>query len=126
MNPTPGVLATSEAATREPDERQAVGQPFGLLHEVGHQNDGDAALFEALDQAPGLAPGVRVEPGRQLVEDGDLGPPQEGHRDRQPLPLATRRGITTICAYINWPSRNTAPPMKPTSSATPVSFNMGD
>ena len=42
----------------------------------------------ALDELPRVAAGLRVEPGRQLVEDGDLRVADEGERDRQPLLLA--------------------------------------
>ena len=55
---------------------------------MGDQEDGDAALADALDQVPGVAASLRVEPGRELVEDGDLGVADERERDREPLLLA--------------------------------------
>ncbi len=73
------------------DDGDPVGEPLGLLHEVGHQDDGHAAVADALDQVPGVTPGLRVEPGRQLVEDGDARVADEGQRDRQPLLLPARQ-----------------------------------
>jgi hypothetical protein len=47
----------------------------------------DPAVAHLLDHVPGVAPGVRVEAGRHLVEHGDLGLADEGERDRQALLL---------------------------------------
>ena len=68
-----------------------VGEVLGLLHEVGHEQDGHAAVADRLDDAPRLAAGVRIEARRQLVEDGDPRPPDERERDRQALLLAARQ-----------------------------------
>jgi hypothetical protein len=70
------------------DERHAVAQGFGLIHEVGDEDHGDATLPHALDERPGLPPGLGIEPGGQLVQDGDLGVPHQRERDGQPLFLA--------------------------------------
>ena len=64
-----------------------IGEVLGLLHEVGHEQDGHAAVADRLDDAPRLPAGVRVEAGRELVEDRDLGLPHERERDGQPLLL---------------------------------------
>ena len=62
------------------DQRHAVAQPFGFLHEVGHQQDRHPAVAHALDELPGVAAGLRVKPGRHLVEHCDLRP--AGRRPR--------------------------------------------
>ncbi len=83
-----GVSRAHEAA--RVDQRDAVGQALGLLHEVGHQDDRHAAGPDVLDELPRVAPGLRVEAGRELVEDRDLRVADERERDREPLLLAAR------------------------------------
>ena len=73
------------------DDGEPVGEALGLFHEVGDEDDGHAAVADALDQVPGVAPGLRVEAGRQLVEDRDPRVPDERERDRQPLLLTARQ-----------------------------------
>ena len=73
------------------EDRDAVGEALRLLHEVGHEEDRHAAVADRLDEPPCLAPGMRVEAGRQLVEDGDLRPADQREGDRQPLLLAARQ-----------------------------------
>ena len=51
----------------------AVAEVLRLLHEVGHENHGDALPAERLDQFPGLAPRLWIEPGRQFVKDREFG-----------------------------------------------------
>jgi hypothetical protein len=57
---------------------------------VRDQQDRDTPVPDPLDQVPGVAPRVPVEPGGQLVEDRDLGVADQGERDREPLLLAAR------------------------------------
>ena len=54
------------------DERHPITEPFGLLHEVGDEEDRDPAVAHAFDQFPRLAPRRRIEARRQLVQDRDL------------------------------------------------------
>jgi hypothetical protein len=75
-------------STREVEQRQAVAQPLGLLHQVGDQHHGDAPVPDLLDELPGAAARVRVQAGGELVEHGDLGVPDQRQRDGQPLLLA--------------------------------------
>ncbi len=70
------------------DHRYPVAQPLGLLHEVGDQQHGDAAGADALDQRPGVAPGLRVQALGQLVQHGDPRAADQGQGDGQPLALA--------------------------------------
>jgi hypothetical protein len=80
------------------DQRHPVAQPLGFLHEVRHQDDSHATATHALDELPGVAAGLGVEPGRHLVEHRDLRPADERERDRQPLPLAARQRPVVIVA----------------------------
>jgi len=70
------------------DQRHPVAQPLGLLHEVGDEHDRDAPVAHALDQLPGVPPGLRVQAGGQLVQHRHAWVADEGQRDRQPLLLA--------------------------------------
>jgi hypothetical protein len=84
------------ALTRPAGESSATTSPWSitatrsqsrdsLLHEVGDQHDRDAGVADRLDQVPGVAAGLRVEPGGELVEDRDARAADERERDRQPL-----------------------------------------
>src|SRR5262245_7127884 len=73
-----------------PHDREAVTEALGLIHEVGDQHDRDASLADGADQLPRIAAGLRVESGGQLVEYRDLGPADEGERDREALLLTAR------------------------------------
>jgi len=73
---------------RARDQGHPVAEPFGFLHEVGDQHDRDPPVTHALDQLPGVPPGLRVQAGGELVEDRYLGRPEKGQRDREPLLLA--------------------------------------
>ena len=63
------------------DQRHAVTQSLGLLHEVGHEHDRHAAGAYPLDQPPRVAAGLRVKAGGELVEHGDLGPADQREHD---------------------------------------------
>ena len=72
-------------------DRQPVAEVVGLLHVVGRQEDRLALLPEPLDEVPQRPPGGRVETGRRLVEEDDLGVVDQGEGDRQALALAARQ-----------------------------------
>jgi hypothetical protein len=82
------------------EQRQAVAEPLGLLHEVRDQHHGHAPVADALDEVPGVTTRVRVQPGGQLVQDGDLRVADQRQRDRQPLLLAAGElgepGVTLV------------------------------
>ena len=73
------------------DDRDPVGEALRLVHEVGHEDDRDAPRPDVLDELPRVAASLRVEAGRQLVEDRDPRVADEGQRDRQALLLAARQ-----------------------------------
>ena len=50
---------------------EPVAQLLGLVHVVGRQDEGHAALLEPVQPVPEQVPGLRVEPGRRLVEEQD-------------------------------------------------------
>ena len=70
------------------DDGDAIGEPLRLLHQVRHEDDGDAAAADRLDEVPRVAARLRVESGRQLVEDRDPWLTDEREGDRQALLLA--------------------------------------
>jgi hypothetical protein len=80
------------------EHHDVVGEPLGLVHEVGGEHDGDAVGAQRLDQLPGAPARLRVEPGRRLVEEDQLGAPDDGHRQRQPLLLAAGQPPDRACA----------------------------
>jgi hypothetical protein len=92
------------AATTCPvEERDAVTEPLGLLHEVGDQQDRDAALAHLLDQVPGVAAGLGIKAGRHLVEHGEPGPADERQGDRQALLLAAGERAIVVTALVGEP-----------------------
>ena len=70
----PGRRVESHQASRV-DQRDAIGEPLGLLHEMGHQDDRHATGPDVLDELPRVAPSLRVEAGRELVEIAIFGLP---------------------------------------------------
>ena len=43
------------------NEREAITQFLGLVHEVRHQDHGHTTISHAFDEAPGLTPGLRIK-----------------------------------------------------------------
>src|SRR4051812_34136811 len=70
------------------DDRDAVAQRLRLVEVVGRQQDGLAEVLERAHDVPRRAPGRRVEPGRRLVEEDQLGVADEGEREVQAPQLA--------------------------------------
>ena len=73
------------------DDGHAVAQPLGLLHQVRREQHRLAALADAAHHLPDRPPGLRIEAGRQLVEQHDVGIVDERQRDEEPLPLPSRQ-----------------------------------
>jgi hypothetical protein len=80
------------------DQGDAVAEPFGFLHEVGDQDDRHAAVADVLDQLPGVPARLRVQARGHLVQHRDLGPADQGQRDRQPLPLPAGQRPVVVAA----------------------------
>jgi len=75
--------------TRAQDD-QTVGEVLRLVHVVGGEEDRRPLVAEALDHRPEVAPSLRIEPGRGLVEEQELGVADDAERHVDPAPLATR------------------------------------
>jgi hypothetical protein len=71
-------------------DRDPVGELFGLVQVLGGEQHRRAALGELLDGLPHLDARLRVEPGRRLVEEDDRRVPDEAHRDVEAAAHATR------------------------------------
>ena len=63
------------------DDRHAITEALGLLHQVGRQEDSLATIAHSVDEIPDVASGLRVESGGQLVEEGDLRIVDQRERD---------------------------------------------
>ena len=64
---------------------------LGLFHEMGDEHDRHTLIADALDQRPGVAARLGIEPGRQLVEHRDPRIPDQRQRDREALLLPARQ-----------------------------------
>ena len=73
------------------DDRHAVGELLGLVEVVRRQHDGLAEVAQRADRAPRRAARRRVEAGRRLVEEDQLGVADERQREVQPALLAARQ-----------------------------------
>ena len=73
------------------DHRDPVAQALRLLHEVRREQHRRAAFTNPPHQLPDLAPRLRVEAGRELVEQHDLGLVDERQRDERALLLPARQ-----------------------------------
>ena len=71
------------------EDGHPIGETLGFLHQVRDEEDGHAAIADRLDQVPCFPTRLRVEAGRELVEDRDPRPADERERDGQALLLAT-------------------------------------
>ena len=80
--------------------RHGIAPPIDRLA-IGR--DGDEVGPDAFDEVPSLAPGIGIEPGRQLVENGPLGIADQRQSDRQPLLLAAREFAEPRIAFLGQP-----------------------
>ena len=87
---TPGELerrtAGDEAAVV--DDVDVVCEALGLVHVVRGQHDRHAGGAQLLEELPRRAARGRVHAGRRLVDEDDLGPADDGHRQGEALLLA--------------------------------------
>src|SRR3954452_16776780 len=70
------------------DDRHAVGERLGLVEVVRRQEHGLAEVAQRADGVPGRPAGRRVEPGRRLVEEHQLGVADERQAEVEPAHLA--------------------------------------
>jgi hypothetical protein len=74
------------------EDRDPVGEVFGLLQILGGEQHRGATLGELLDGLPYLEARLGVQPGRWLVQDDDRRIPDEAHREVEAAAHATRIG----------------------------------
>ncbi|MCY1233028.1 hypothetical protein D9M72_455460 [compost metagenome] len=67
-----------------------VGQPLGIVHEVGREDDSHAGVPQFGNELEDKLARLRIQPGARLVQEEDLGVSHQGRREGQPLPLAAR------------------------------------
>ena len=73
------------------DDGHAVAQPLGFVHVVRGQQDGAALGAEAVEDVPQLPPRLRIEAGRRLVEEQQVGVAGQRAGHRQALLLPARQ-----------------------------------
>ena len=71
---------------------QSASASFDVVRREQH---GVAVLFHLRDLGVQLAPRLRIQPGRRLVEEHELGLVDERQRQREPLPLTARQACRT-------------------------------
>src|SRR2546427_12949888 len=71
-------------------DRDAVAQALGFLHVVGREQHGPAVRAEPADDFPQLPSRLRIQAGRRLIEEQQLGFADERARDGEALLLAAR------------------------------------
>src|SRR5215207_2864780 len=74
------------------EDRDPVGELFGLVQILRREQHRRAVLCEFLDGLPHLDARLGVEPGRRLVEEDHRRIPDEAHRDVEAAAHATRIG----------------------------------
>jgi hypothetical protein len=74
------------------EDRDLVGELFGLVEILRGEQHCGAVLSEFPDGLPHLNARLGVEPSRRLVEEDDLRISDEAHRDVEPTAHATRIG----------------------------------
>ncbi len=94
---------SSAASPRRPragvDDDHVVGQPLGLVHQVGGEQHRDALVAQpARTRSQTARRACGSSPARGLVEEDHLGPADERAGQGQPLPLATGQPAHGACA----------------------------
>ena len=74
------------------EDRDPVGEVFGLVQVLRREQHRGAVLGEFLDGLPHLDAPLGVEPGRRLVEEDDRRIPDQAHRDVEAAAHATGIG----------------------------------
>src|SRR5256885_11271313 len=82
------------------DNRDAVAEPFRLLHIVRRQHDRPSFGLKACDQVPELPASLGVEPSRGLVEENQLRISDQRTCDCQSLLLSTRKGTDARRSFL--------------------------
>ena len=89
-----GEPSADDAAAVHDDE--PVAELLGLVHVVGGQHQRDALLLEPVQPVPQHVAGLRVEAGRRLVEQQQLGLVDQRPGDREPPLHAARQRLDPL------------------------------
>src|SRR5205809_3530415 len=81
-------------------DRYAIAEALGFLHVVRRQQHRPAVGAEAADDLPQLAARLRIEAGRRLIEEQQLGFAHERTGDREALLLPARKGHDARLAFL--------------------------
>src|SRR5579863_2360470 len=73
------------------DDGDAVAQALGFLHQMSGHEDRFAAVADAAHQIPDCSPGLRVEPGGQLIQKNYFRIVDQSQGDEQALFLPARQ-----------------------------------
>ena len=73
------------------EHRHVVGQALDVAQLVGREQDRRSGVAEGTDALPRRLLGGRVHAGRRLVQHQQLRPAEQGEREPEALPLATRQ-----------------------------------
>ncbi len=93
-------------AARTPDapavvhDDEPVAELLGLVHVVRRDDERDALALEAVEPVPQHVPGLRVQAGRGLVEEEDLGVVDERPRDGEPALHPARERLDAVVAAL--------------------------
>src|SRR5687767_10312122 len=73
------------------DDRNPVAELLGFLHEMGREKYSLSSLANATHELPDRSTGLRIETGRELVEEYELRIVDQRQHDEQPLLLSARQ-----------------------------------
>src|SRR2546423_1125185 len=82
------------------ENRDAIGQALGLVEVVRRENDRLAEAAKRAQGLPGLAARVRVEAGRRLVEEDQLGVADEREAEVEAAALPTRKAANYLVSLL--------------------------
>ena len=90
ISASPVSSAVVPSATTRPavDDHDVVGEPLGLVEQVGGEHHGDAVGAQLLDELPRGDARLGVHPGAGLVEEDQVGSSDEGAGQGEALLLA--------------------------------------
>ncbi len=92
-----GALRDDEAVAQD---REPVGEVLRLVHVVGRQQHRLAEVAQALDHVPRVAARLRVEAGRRLVEEHEVGVADDARARRRPGASGRPRAAPTRCVAL--------------------------
>jgi len=95
--------ADPEPGSRLDQDQHAVAEAFGLLHEMGCQDDGFPLPVDVLDPLPDHAPALGIQSGGQLIQHEQLRIMDQGQGEKQALLLPSREVMERVSRRIRGP-----------------------